>query len=1421
MSTLSLLSRGNAKVIKTTQERIEIRYEPQDYFNWRSHHDFQLRRFLNGKCASHNYWAIPTHKTYSTKKGPLVLYSEDLALPAWNSSQDKHGHRSHRYKRKKFKIELSTLLDLSGAILSYGRKQKGHIDSNWQPYLHFLNEEDIQYNRQIRPGYSPKRYLTRLLHTWDPNYLYKLQQTGSLRDSVQLQQLASYLGENGGRHPDLSSTPLKYQHLPAFTYLPQWTNTNAFTNSGRCTPVEEETGNEEELGAYSEILEVNGKNTTVTLPGTGIFRRSSPERTKSHATQSSWKTKEQYNSHMGETKYSQINEDDTVSNRTDYYEKPPVPLEVTFGKDNSSLSYQKSHATFYGGPFTGQRKYPYGKQEPLRLYNENIEHLPEGSFLPPISQPVGPESEVMKDTKEPLKLPPIMEESSRFPQRKRRRKASDPPKELLVIPLLVRFENQKITQGEKTKTDGNTKAVPVNNDEDYTSKKLQSQEAYKEEPVDSTLVKEIPTAGVERRKIKTLQMDIDWNINPNPDGDFLSMPDAPPMSLLPPINGKKGPGNQSSMANLKATDGTNNSTLNSKGQSLPTGIIRGSLPEELKECCKGGSVGSLIMNPDGEIVCLSLMGATRDTDIPIRFDFIPEEDVEDCLPVESAGQEEQWSGSQRDSEKEMDSSDSSSLQIPTNLVERTSSPKHSNQLPKHKAKNRQRKISAPQTDKQEDADDVSDQQSVTVEIHEMINEKREESKGNKKEMQSDETTESNTGTRREFRNLDARSTDTSATMNSQESLNSNAAFTLQDIDAVIESDLQNNGSINQSPRLVQRSPQLSPKSSVSLQEEVAASLDESLQISTDATGKSTPVKKVAGVSTEQLIKTKDTIINKTPRTKSDTSATLTLEKVKATNERPSTGKSTLEKQENIYNAEAPAPPTVQDEHSIKQDPDIKGTVKQTNAIKQDSDISKENTIKEIRKSKKIPEINKDVERETNENKEKLPGHDLQAEVTQQKSPPRKQQMTEEEMTEEEEMVHAEEITNTVNKETVKGKGKKKSNPEKTQKTEKSQAKATKKSSQGSATEGKAAFVVGKPKEKKAESKISYPKKSSGTGQQTIQETQEIPHEMSEEEENDSEKESEDSYVVTEHVKRSPSPTEPKDLPPDSDTGATDNISNQDAEQKVPETIPTNEEEYADSLSSEATSSSVHQQKLARARERSEKAERRRYEVERKRREREEQLRLEKEQQERVERMKEELEEEQKRRGEEIRIRKKQEEEERQRQEQEKVRRMQLEHQALERARLQQEEYRRKLQEIQRRKQEEELERLALERQRQQEQERLEAEERMRLLDMAAEEREEYLRKKQEREEQARQEAERQRLMAEAEAKALMEEAQRHAQLLARQTAALEKQLQFNRGLMKESVGMDQTQGVSRSWVFSYFEFLELLGLPLPVEGELV
>ncbi|XP_068101210.1 uncharacterized protein KIAA2012 homolog isoform X2 [Hyperolius riggenbachi] len=1458
MSILSLLSRGNAQVVKNTHEKLEIHYEPEDYFNWRSHRDFQLRRFLAGKYASlHN--EVPTHKTYSTKRGPLVLYSEDLALPSWNASQSKHSHRSHRHRRKKFKMELSTLLDLTGAILAYGRKQDGNADSHWGPYLRFLNEEGIPYKRKIRPGYSPKRYLTHLLQNWDPNTLYKLQLAGCLRDSVQLQQLSSCTGETSGRHPDLSSTPLKYQRLPVFTYLPQWTNNDRFHSPGRCTPVQEETGNEEELDGNAENLEIHGRNSAVPLPGIEAVRKSSPDRVKSHVTQRSWKTKEQSTSKMEETR--QLSIDDPVSNRNYCYEKPPVPLEVPFGKDIVPPVYGKPHTTFYGGLFTGRRKYLYGKQELMRLQNENTERLPEGAFLPPIPQSVGAEPDVMRDTKEALKLPPIMEESFRAPQRKRRYRTEDQPKELLVIPLLVQFENQKVNPRQRTNTNGSMKSVPEDNNEEYISNKQQNQDNV--EPAEPTVATEIPAAGA---KIKTLQMDIDWNLDPNSDDDLQAMPDVPSLGSLPPINGKKGPGNQSSMANFKAANASNSNSITSKGQGLPTGIIRGSLPEELKECCKGGSVGSLIMSPDGEIVCLSLVGAVRDTDIPIRFDFIAEEEDEDCLPVESAGQEEQWPGSQQDSVK-VDSTKYPSIQIPANLPPRITTPPH------HKRKKREGKTALTDSARQRDAADVvtgeghrntleegyasikeeedlqSDEKGYvngeeklqndkkrdekrdmnSKEIEQLQNEKRDIRTEDQDKAQNNEMREVKTEDKEKLQHDEKRDVRTEDT----EALQSDEKWKMRTEDKEELLNDEKGGAGREANRkfMVARSTEQTQenmkdyaefpsdtdgvtrenKNQNVMQTEIPLWSD---KMSTEDPEKTTLNKEQAQEST-QPNKIPDAIITTTPQTKQDFQG-----KEKSSNKGSSSEKNALHSQEGRENSEAIPPSTAQKEHSTKQDKHNQGTGKQESPLQQIPDNTKEKSLKPNRKD---PEINKDMETESEESQEKAPALPLQAEDTQRESQPGRQ-----EMTEEEEMTILQEIASTAQKETVKGKAKKKSKTDSPKKAEKSPTKASKKANQGSDGKRKEVFVVGTPKEKKTETKITYPKKSSEPVQkeQSIQDTQETHDEMSEKEESDYEKESEDSYVVIAPEEGSPTPTESKERLTSADIEIPPNTSSPDAEQNAqkPATsslpaINYSNDEPSYSETSEAPSSSVRQSKSSRARELSEKAERRRLEVERKRREREEQLRLEKEQQDRMERMKEELEQEQQRRAEEIRLRKQQEAEERQRLEQEKARRMQMEQQALERARQQQDEYRRKLQEIQRRKQQEELERIALERQRQQEQERLEAEERMRLLEMAEEEREEYIRKKTEIEEQARQEAEQRSLQAEAEARTLIEEAKRQAQLLARQTAALEHQLQFNRALMKESVGMDQTQGVSRPWVFSYFEFLELLGLPLPMEGE--
>ncbi|XP_046513738.1 uncharacterized protein KIAA2012 homolog isoform X3 [Equus quagga] len=234
-----------------------------------------------------------------------------------------------------------------------------------------------------------------------------------------------------------------------------------------------------------------------------------------------------------------------------------------------------------------------------------------------------------------------------------------------------------------------------------------------------------------------------------------------------------------------------------------------------------------------------------------------------------------------------------------------------------------------------------------------------------------------------------------------------------------------------------------------------------------------------------------------------------------------------------------------------------------------------------------------------------------------------------------------------------------------------------------------------------------------------------------------------------------------------------------------------------------------QERALRDRLRAERAEMRRLEVERKRREQEEQRRLQQAQLERAERMKEELELEQRRRAEEIRLRKQRLEEEQRRQaEEERKQRLQLQV-TQERARQQQEEFRRKLQELQRKKQQEEAERAEAEKQRQKELEMQLAEEQKRLMEMAEEERREYQQRKQEAEEKARLEAEERRQKEEEAARLALEEAMKQGQEQARQKAALRQHLHFHRELHKEASGLQWTHNISRPWVYSYFQFLQM------------
>lgn len=143
----------------------------------------------------------------------------------------------------------------------------------------------------------------------------------------------------------------------------------------------------------------------------------------------------------------------------------------------------------------------------------------------------------------------------------------------------------------------------------------------------------------------------------------------------------------------------------------------------------------------------------------------------------------------------------------------------------------------------------------------------------------------------------------------------------------------------------------------------------------------------------------------------------------------------------------------------------------------------------------------------------------------------------------------------------------------------------------------------------------------------------------------------------------------------------------------------------------------------------------------------------------------------------------------------------------------------------------ELERIRLE-----EEKRQEAERKM-LQEMDESERIDYLQRKAQEEEQRKKQEEDDKKAAEEAALLAAEEARLQAELLARyqwrlvpsdpeldanfsvsfccysrQTALLKEQLAFKRALLRDTGGLEKTQGISRPWIYSYFTLLQMMDL---------
>ncbi|XP_023422767.1 uncharacterized protein KIAA2012 homolog isoform X2 [Cavia porcellus] len=423
MLALSLLSRGHGKLVQSKQ-RLEVYFEPEDYLNWKSPEDYVLvSRPQDGHSAEQHSWSLFLPKTFSTRKGALILYSEGLAIPAWTPRERRKDVSRPTGHRERLALELHTLQDLQEAILAYGRtqRQQGHT---WQPYLYFRRQSESQAQRQIQPGYSAKRYLRGFLRTWSPDATYRLHRAGYIKDSVLLQDTRPSMPKYLRFQQDLSGAPPRYQLLPVFP--PFWIQQGKSFQQGEQGPDEGEAVAAGHMHQGSPAKCQGGQGTPL-LPhreaGTQAEDTSAEGGPPVHASEKSHseETRRPRRKALGQ---AHISPPWLLGDKSN-----PAPHAGTFPSRTADLSHKK------------------GTKERCKARGSHLfPELPAERHLFPLvasvtaSKHSSPGEAKEKKAPKALKLPPILEEpprildplSSQF-------KVNEPPTELFIIPMEIHF----------------------------------------------------------------------------------------------------------------------------------------------------------------------------------------------------------------------------------------------------------------------------------------------------------------------------------------------------------------------------------------------------------------------------------------------------------------------------------------------------------------------------------------------------------------------------------------------------------------------------------------------------------------------------------------------------------------------------------------------------------------------------------------------------------------------------------------------------------------------------------------------------------------------------------------------------------------------------------------------------------------------
>lgn len=228
---LSKLSRGKGE---RKGSYIQVIYDDRD-LNERNYGEF-VRQHLHDESRHTNQLdtineqrKLNLPKTFTTRRGPLLLFSEDSSVQSdLFSDHERNAHTNKQAELNELK-SFKTIRNLRRSILEFGSQKEPQFVYNSQntPNDSFLMErentlatfslykeiksiDDSQFDK-IRPGFSAKRYLSNWTRHWRPELFDHFIKEGRLKEETLFESTETVPNSKQRIDDDISRVPPVYR----------------------------------------------------------------------------------------------------------------------------------------------------------------------------------------------------------------------------------------------------------------------------------------------------------------------------------------------------------------------------------------------------------------------------------------------------------------------------------------------------------------------------------------------------------------------------------------------------------------------------------------------------------------------------------------------------------------------------------------------------------------------------------------------------------------------------------------------------------------------------------------------------------------------------------------------------------------------------------------------------------------------------------------------------------------------------------------------------------------------------------------------------------------------------------------------------------------------------------------------------------